>query len=115
MEVANIQILARQMYEAQGAKAIAAAAQKAATHEQRRETEEAQTWRRIHALEDVACCRQLGLAQWIEGMAMGGASADGRSLVVSHHDLILARPDYAAERAVDKGRSCRGFGSSPSC
>ena len=43
MEIANIQTLARQMYEAQGAKAIAAAAQKAAAHEQRGEAEEAQT------------------------------------------------------------------------
>jgi hypothetical protein len=47
MEVANIQTLARQLYEAQGPKAIAEAAQKAAAHEQRRETEQAQTWRRI--------------------------------------------------------------------
>lgn len=41
MEVANIQTIAR--------KAIAEAAQKAAAHERRGETENAQTWRRIEA------------------------------------------------------------------
>jgi hypothetical protein len=49
MEVANIQILARQLYEAQGPKAIAEAAQKAAAHEKRGEADEAATWRRIEA------------------------------------------------------------------
>jgi hypothetical protein len=49
MEIASIQVVARQLYEAQGAKAIAEAAQKAAAHERRGETEQAQTWRRIEA------------------------------------------------------------------
>jgi hypothetical protein len=49
MEVAHIQSYARQVYEAQGAKAIAEAAQKAAAFERRGEKEEAQTWRRIEA------------------------------------------------------------------
>jgi len=49
MEIANVQTIARQLYEAQGAKAIAEAAQKAAAHEQRGESEQAQTWRRIEA------------------------------------------------------------------
>ena len=49
MEVANIQSYALQLYEVQGAKAIAEAAQKAAAFERRGEREEAQTWRRIEA------------------------------------------------------------------
>jgi hypothetical protein len=49
MEIANIQTYARQLYDAQGAKAIAEAAQKAAAHEQRGEAREAQTWRQIEA------------------------------------------------------------------
>jgi hypothetical protein len=49
MEVVNIQTVARQLYESQGAKAIAEAAQKAAAHERRGETENAHTWRRIEA------------------------------------------------------------------
>jgi hypothetical protein len=49
MEVANIQTIARQLYESQGAKAIAEVAQKAAAHERSGETEQAQTWRRIEA------------------------------------------------------------------
>jgi hypothetical protein len=42
MEVANIQSYARQLYEAQGAKAIAEAAQKAAAYERRGANEDAQ-------------------------------------------------------------------------
>jgi hypothetical protein len=49
MEVAHIQSYARQLYEAQGAKAIAEAAQKAAAYERRGANEDAQTWRRIEA------------------------------------------------------------------
>jgi hypothetical protein len=49
MEAAHIQSYARQLYEAQGAKAIAEAARKAADHESRGNSEEAQTWRRIEA------------------------------------------------------------------
>jgi hypothetical protein len=49
MEVVDIQALARQLYEAQGPKAIAEAAQKAAAHERRGETEQATTCRRIEA------------------------------------------------------------------
>jgi hypothetical protein len=49
MEVAYIQTYARQLYEAQGPKAIAEAAQKAAAYERHGETEKAQTWRRIEA------------------------------------------------------------------
>jgi hypothetical protein len=49
MEIAHIQTYARQLYEAQGARAIAEAAQKAAAYEKRGKTEEAQTWRGIEA------------------------------------------------------------------
>ena len=49
MEVAHIQSYARQLYEAQGAKADAEAAQKAAAYERRGANEDAQTWRRIEA------------------------------------------------------------------
>jgi len=49
MEAANIQSYARQLFEAQGAKAIAEAAQKAGAFERRGEKEEAETWRRIEA------------------------------------------------------------------
>jgi hypothetical protein len=49
MEVAHIQSYARQLYDAQGSKAIAEAAQKAAAYERRGQNEEAQTWRRIEA------------------------------------------------------------------
>jgi hypothetical protein len=49
MEAAQIQVYARQLYEAQGAKAIADAASKAAAYEQAGANAEAQTWRRIQA------------------------------------------------------------------
>ena len=49
MEVAHIQSYARQLYEAQGSKAIAEAAQKAASYERQGQSEVAQTWRRIEA------------------------------------------------------------------
>ena len=49
MEAANIQTLARQLYESQGPRAIAEAAQKAVAHEQRGESDKAATWRRIEA------------------------------------------------------------------
>jgi hypothetical protein len=49
MDVAHIQNYARRLYEAQGAKAIAEAAQKAAGYERSGQSEEAQTWRRIEA------------------------------------------------------------------
>jgi hypothetical protein len=49
MEVAHIQSYARQLYEAQGSKAIVEAAQKAAAYERQGLSEEAQTWRRIEA------------------------------------------------------------------
>ena len=49
MEAANIQSYARQLFEVQGAKAIAEAAQKAASFERQGKSEESQTWRRIEA------------------------------------------------------------------
>jgi hypothetical protein len=52
METSNIQAYARQLYEAQGPKAIAEAAQKAAAYERRGQSEEAQTWRRIESGPD---------------------------------------------------------------
>ena len=49
MEATQIQIYARQLYEAEGAKAIAKAAQKAMTFERNNDREQAQAWRRIEA------------------------------------------------------------------
>ena len=49
MEIAQIQSYARQLYETQGARAIAEVAQRAAAYERRGQNEEAQTWRRIEA------------------------------------------------------------------
>jgi hypothetical protein len=49
MQATYIQTYARQLLEAQGAKAIAAAAQKALMLERRNDIEQAQAWRRIEA------------------------------------------------------------------
>jgi hypothetical protein len=49
METVDIQDYARQLLEAHGLKAIAEAAQKASTFEQRGNERQAQTWRRIEA------------------------------------------------------------------
>ena len=49
MEATQIQNFARQLYEAEGAKAIATAAQKAMTFERNKDLEQAKAWRRIEA------------------------------------------------------------------
>jgi hypothetical protein len=49
MEATEVQQYARQLFESQGTKAIAAAAEKAARLERSGSTEQAQTWRRIEA------------------------------------------------------------------
>jgi hypothetical protein len=49
MDATQIQRYARQLYEVQGAKAIADAAHKALAFEKNNDTEQAQTWRRIEA------------------------------------------------------------------
>jgi hypothetical protein len=49
MDAAQIQSYARQLYEVQGAKAIAEAAHKAQTFEKNNDREQAATWRRIEA------------------------------------------------------------------
>jgi hypothetical protein len=49
MHTSQIQRYARQLYEVQGAKAIARAAQKAHTFEQQNDKQQAETWRRIEA------------------------------------------------------------------
>jgi len=49
MEAKQIQIYARQLYEAHGPKAIAAAAQKALSFERHKDTEQARAWRRIES------------------------------------------------------------------
>ena len=49
MQAAEIQSLARQMFEAQGEKAIVMAAEKAHSFERAGDTDQAQTWRRIEA------------------------------------------------------------------
>jgi len=49
MDATQIQRYARQLYEVQGAKAIAEAAHKALAFEKNNDTEQAHTWRRIEA------------------------------------------------------------------
>jgi hypothetical protein len=49
MEATQIQIYARRLFEAQGAKAIAAAAQKALEFERHNDFAQASAWRRIEA------------------------------------------------------------------
>ena len=49
MDAIQIQRYARQLYEVQGAKAIAEAAHKAQAFERNNDKEQAQTWRRIEA------------------------------------------------------------------
>jgi hypothetical protein len=49
MDTTQIQRYARQLYEAQGAKAIPEAAQKAIKFERSEDTEQAQIWRKIEA------------------------------------------------------------------
>jgi hypothetical protein len=49
MEATQVQQYARQLFESQGTKAIAAAAEKAARLESSGNTEQALTWRRIEA------------------------------------------------------------------
>lgn len=50
MNTAEISALARHLYETEGAKAIAQAAQKAATFERADDLEQAKTWRRVEAV-----------------------------------------------------------------
>jgi hypothetical protein len=49
MDATSIQAYARQLFEVEGAKAIAAAAQKAAMFERHADEERAHAWRRIEA------------------------------------------------------------------
>lgn len=49
MNTADISALARHLYETQGAKAIAAAAQKAASFKSTGDEEQAKTWLRVEA------------------------------------------------------------------
>ena len=50
MNAADISALARHLFETQGAKAIAEAAQKAASFEDAGDEEQAKTWRRVEAI-----------------------------------------------------------------
>jgi regulator of protease activity HflC (stomatin/prohibitin superfamily) len=50
MNSADISALARHLFEAQGAKAIAEAAQKAASFQKAGEVEQAKFWRRVQAV-----------------------------------------------------------------
>ena len=50
MNAANISALARYLFETHGAKAIAEAAQKAASFEDAGDEEQAKTWRRVEAI-----------------------------------------------------------------
>ena len=50
MNAADISALARHLFETQGAKAIAEAAQKAAFFEDAGDEEQAKTWRRVEAV-----------------------------------------------------------------
>ena len=49
MKAADISALARHLFETQGAKAIAEAAQKAVSFEKAGDEEQAKTWRRVEA------------------------------------------------------------------
>lgn len=49
MKAADISALARHLFETQGAKAIAEAAQKAVSFEKAGDEEQARTWRRVEA------------------------------------------------------------------
>jgi hypothetical protein len=49
MNTAQVQTIARQLFEEQGAKAIAFAAQKALSLERHHDSDQSQTWRRIEA------------------------------------------------------------------
>jgi len=50
MNTSDISAIARHLYETQGAKAIAEAAQKAAAFESQGDREQAQVWRRVKAV-----------------------------------------------------------------
>lgn len=50
MDAAAISAIARHLYEAQGAKAIAEAARKAASFEDAGDKEQSMTWRRVEAV-----------------------------------------------------------------
>ena len=50
MNAADVLALARHLLETQGAKAIAEAAQKAASFEDARDEEQSKTWRRVEAV-----------------------------------------------------------------
>ena len=50
MNASDISALARHLFETQGAKAIAAAAQKAASFEGAGDEEQAKTWRQVEAI-----------------------------------------------------------------
>lgn len=50
MEITNVSALARHLFETQGAKAIAQAAQKAADFERAGDEEQAKTWHRVEAV-----------------------------------------------------------------
>jgi hypothetical protein len=50
MDSTDISAIARHLYETEGAKAIAQAAQKAATLENSGDTDQAKAWRRIEAV-----------------------------------------------------------------
>ena len=50
MDAANISALARYLFETQGAKAIAEAAQKAVSFEDAGDEEQSKTWRRVEAI-----------------------------------------------------------------
>lgn len=50
MDTTDISAIARHLYETEGAKAIAQAAQKAATCESSGDVEQAKTWRRVEAV-----------------------------------------------------------------
>lgn len=50
MDTTDISAFARHLYETEGAKAIAQAAQKAATFESSGDVDQAKTWRRVEAV-----------------------------------------------------------------
>ena len=50
MNAADISAIARHLFETQGARAVAEAAQKAASFEKKGDKEQSETWRRVEAV-----------------------------------------------------------------
>jgi hypothetical protein len=72
MDTAQIQTIARQLFEMQGSKAIAVAAQKALTLERHRDTDQAQTWRHNRGRARLLPSASSLANAWIQIVPAGG-------------------------------------------